>query len=104
MSLISIAGGVAALGTGGAGLGGLEGMEGLAGVAEVLGLLLTVLFIVWLGMLGLVMPWFVWRTKVYAKRQYLLTRRMIEAARAAEERRLGQAPPVAGGLTPGARV
>lgn len=88
MSLNSIAGGLAALGTGGTGLGGLEGMEGLAGVAQVLGLLLTGLFVVWLGMLGLVVPWLVWRTKVYAKRQYLLTRRMFEAARAAEERRL----------------
>ncbi|KAA0213533.1 MAG: hypothetical protein DYG94_12885 [Leptolyngbya sp. PLA3] len=92
MSWISIAGGVAALGTGGNGLAGLEGMEGLAGVAEILGLLFTVLFIVWLAMLGLVVPWFLWRIKVYAKRQYLLTRRMFESARASEERRLGPAP------------
>ncbi|MCL4220803.1 MAG: hypothetical protein KJZ65_05495 [Phycisphaerales bacterium] len=88
MLLNSIAGGLAALGTGAHGLGGLEGMEGLAGLAQALGLLLTVLFVVWLGMLGLVVPYLLWRTKVYAKRQYLLTRRMFEAARAAGELRL----------------
>lgn len=87
-----ITGGLAVLGTGAAGLGGLDGMEGLTAVAEVFGLLLTGLFVVWLAMLGLVVPWLVWRTKVYAKRQYLLTRRMFEASRADRERSLTPAP------------
>lgn len=58
--------------------GGSEALNGLMAGGTVIGLVLTVLFFIWLGLLGVLVPWFVWRTKVYAKRQYLLTRRLCE--------------------------
>lgn len=58
--------------------GGTDALNGLMAGGTLIGLVLTVLFFIWLGLLGILLPWFVWRTKVYAKRQYLLTRRLCE--------------------------
>ncbi|RMH13383.1 MAG: hypothetical protein D6695_04165 [Planctomycetota bacterium] len=64
-----------------AGLADPEALDALAAGGTLIGLLLSILFFIWLGLLGVLLPWFVWRTKVYTKRQYLLSKRMFELMR-----------------------
>lgn len=61
-----------------AGLGNNQALESLVSGGTLLGLLLTIVFFIWLAIAGVLLPWFVWRTKVYTKRQYLLSKRLLE--------------------------
>ncbi|GAB4385152.1 MAG: hypothetical protein Kow0022_09970 [Phycisphaerales bacterium] len=61
-----------------AGLDKNHALEALAAGGTLLGLLLTIVFFIWLAILGVLLPWFAWRTKVYTKRQYLLSKRLLE--------------------------
>lgn len=64
-----------------AAFGGTQGLDALATGGTLIGLAVSVMFFIWLAALGILLPWFVWRTKVYAKRQYLLSKRMFELMR-----------------------
>jgi len=49
-------------------------LEGLMAGGAVISLVLMVLLGVFFVVLGVLVPWFVWRTKVYTKKSYLLMR------------------------------
>lgn len=49
-------------------------MESLMAGGAVISLVLMVVFGVFLFVLGVLVPWFVWRNKVYTKKNYLLMR------------------------------
>lgn len=49
-------------------------LDGLMAGGAVISLVLMVVFGVFLFVLGVLVPWFVWRTKVYTKKSYLLMR------------------------------